>query len=141
VSTPGVAVGEGVRVHAVVVRAGVGFLHVEDATEVLLVQGGTLNANMVYVTPYNDLWTPADASTTKRSLGLRIEGNEKLYWYLDGVEVGSIGVGQDDAAGTTAVAFDGQMGSTIAICNNDTSVNRATATVDYIAGQVTRYDP
>ena len=118
-----------------------GFLHIEDATTVQLVQTGTAVANAISVTPSRDLWTPADASITKRSLGIRVDTlNEKLYWYLDGAMVGHINVGDDDAAGTTCVGFGAAMGSTICIINNSAGgANTSTATIDYINSQVTRY--
>lgn len=117
-----------------------GFLHIQDATAVQLIQCGTANANLAYVTPAKSLWTPADASITKRSLGIRIENNEKLYWYLDGEQVGEAYVGGLDSLGTTIVAFAAAMGSTECIINNSVGgANTSTATTDYILSQVTRY--
>ena len=115
-----------------------GFLHVEDATTVQLVQCGTANANAVIVVPDVPLWTPADAAATKRRLGLRIENNDFMAWYLDGDEVGSTHIGDLDAAGDDTVAFAAPMCSTICLVNNS-GAGQATATIDYIASQVTRY--
>ncbi len=116
-----------------------GFLHIQDATTVQLVQAGTAVANAVSITPSKSLWTPADASATKRSLGLRIEGNDQLFWYLDGVQVGAISVGDTDASATTVVAFAAAMGSSMCLINNSVGgANTSTALVDYILGQATR---
>jgi hypothetical protein len=118
-----------------------GFLHVEDATTVSLVQSGTAAANEIIVTPLIPLWTPADASLTKRRLGIRIEDNDKLYWYVDGAMVGYIQIGDDDSVGTTSVAFDDAMCSTLCLTNNNDAGGggAATMTIDYIFGQVSRY--
>jgi len=115
----------------------IGFHHVQDATTVSLVQCGTANANKVTVAASVPLWTPADASTTKRSLGVRIEANNSMRWYVDDVEVGRTEVGLAETGGTV-VAFDDAMCSTFSLFNNSAASAQATMTIDYIAGQVSR---
>jgi hypothetical protein len=112
-----------------------GFLHASDATTVSLVQSGTLNANQVVVASSIPLWTPADASSTKRRLGLRVEDNDKMYWYVDGIQVGETRVGLAETGGTV-VLFSEAMCSSFAV--NNGSAAAAAITIDYVQHQCTR---
>lgn len=113
-----------------------GFQHVSDATTVNLVQCGTANANEVIVAPDIALWTPEDADTTKRRVGIRMDNyGTDLYWYVEGRQVGKTSVGTAETGGTV-VAFDGGMASTICLVNG--SVAPVSATIDYIMSQATR---
>jgi hypothetical protein len=115
----------------------IGFSHFAGATTVNLIQGGTAAANVVTITPRRTLWIPADAIDTKRRLGVRIEDNNEMFWYVDGVLVGHTYVGDTAVAtGTATVAFDDAMCSTFCLINGDGG--QATMTIDYIASQVTR---
>ena len=113
-----------------------GFLHAAAATTVSLVQCGTLNANQVVVVPSVNLWTPADASDTKRRLGLRIENNDKMYWYVDDLLVGSTHVGALETGGADVVAFSEAMATSFA--TNNGAGGQSAMTIDYVMHQSLR---
>lgn len=114
-----------------------GFHHLEDATTVSLVQSGN-GTDIVVANPISTPWTPEDGEDPLllRELGLRIEGNEKLYWYINGVCVGATQVGAAETGGTVE-AFADKMTPTLVIVNGDEADSGA-AYIDYHTFQTTR---
>ena len=114
----------------------IGFYHLADATTVDLVQRG--DTDNLTVTPLQALWTPADSENPLllRELGLRIEGNDKMYWYFNGICIGATKVGTVETGGTVE-AFTGKMTPTVCLVNNGGS-NAAVVWIDYHTFQTTR---
>jgi hypothetical protein len=116
----------------------IGFHHLEDSTTVDLVQSGA-GTDIVVTTPLLTPWTPEDSEDplVLRELGLRIEGNDKMYWYINGVCVGATEVGAAETGGTVE-AFTHGMTPTVCLVNGDAGDEAAVAWIDYHTFQTTR---
>jgi hypothetical protein len=116
----------------------IGFHHLEDSTTVDLVQSGA-GTDIVVTTPLTTPWTPEDSEDplVLRELGIRIEGNNRMYWYINGVCIGVTEVGAAETGGTVE-AFTHGMTPTVALVNGDAGDEAAVAWIDYNAFQTTR---
>lgn len=94
----------------------IGFHHPEGDDNVYLVQRG--GAADVVVDPLTTLWTPEDGESplVLRELGIRIEDNDKMKWYLNGICIGATEVGNVEN-GNTVAAFVGNMTPSFVIVN------------------------
>lgn len=119
----------------------IGFHHVEDGTTVDLVQNGAGTADLVIANPLLTPWTPEDSESPLilRELGLRIEGNDKMYWYVNGVCIAQTEVGAAETGGNVE-AFTHGMTPTVATINGDAGDGSETGVVwiDYHGFQTTR---
>jgi len=115
-----------------------GFHHLEDSATVELVQSG--GGTDVVVVPLVTPWTPKDAESPMliRELGLRIDDNDKMYWYINGVCVGRTQVGATTGVDVTPLAFATKMTSTVALVNGDAGNSCASTYIDYHTWQVSR---
>lgn len=116
----------------------IGFHHLEDSTTVDLVQSGA-GTGIVVANPLLTPWTPEDSEDPLllRELGIRIEGNNKMFWYVNGYCVGATQVGQAETGGTVE-AFTHGMTPTVAIINGDAGDESGVVWIDYHGFQVTR---
>lgn len=115
-----------------------GFHHVEDEAEIRLVQSG--GGTDVQVTPLITPYTPEDSESPMlvRELGLRIDNNDKMYWYVNGVCVGRTEVGATTGVDVTPVAFATKLTSSVALINGDAGDVPASVYIDYHTWQVSR---
>lgn len=116
----------------------IGFHHLEDSTTVDLVQSGA-GTDIVIANPLLTPWTPEDSEDplVLRELGLRIEGNDKMWWYVNGICIGATQVGNAETGGTVE-AFTHGMTPTVAVVNGDAGDEAGVVWIDYHAFQCSR---
>ena len=111
-----------------------GFHHLADSETISLVQGGVAGTDIVVANPSSSLYVPTNQQSYWHSWGLRVDDNDKMYWYVNGDLVGFTQVG-DAETGGTVTGFAGRSCYTFAVVNNGGASN---ITVDYVLSATER---
>jgi hypothetical protein len=112
----------------------IGFHHTSDSADISLVQNSTAGDAITIVTdPVN--YTLIEAPFYR--LGIRLENNANMYWYIDDEQVGSTAVGNAETGGTVGAFGVAGLCSSFAVVNGDGGAGAIN--IDYLRAVTTRY--